>query len=160
MRGLSFKIILILCNCILVSRTSLAQIDVGKQVISLELAGVGLFGSVNYERVFLPREKSFFNARAGIGLTDLRQPSFIHGITYCRGTSKHFVEAGLLAGVGTTTFGFADAPSTNYYLAPMLGYRRHPKKGFLFKVYASPLIPTSAGTPVSFRFGIAVGLAF
>jgi hypothetical protein len=160
MRCLFFIAFLIISNCILFNTTSLAQPDVGKNVVSAELAGVGLVGSVNYERVFLPKEKSFLNARVGIGFTDLRQPSFVHGVTYCRGTSKHFVEAGLLGGLGTTAFGFADASTTNYYLAPMLGYRRHTKKGFLFKVYGCPLLPTTAGAPASFRLGIAFGLAF
>lgn len=160
MRGLFFIAFLIISNCILFNTTSLAQPDVGKNAVSVELAGVGLFGSLNYEHVFFAREKSFLNARIGVGLTDLMQPSFVHGVTYCRGTSKHFVEAGLLGGLGTTAFGFADASSTNYYLAPMLGYRRHPKKGLLLKLYACPLIPTSAGAPASFQFGIAIGLAF
>ena len=159
MRGLFFQAILIISYSTIFNRTSLAQLDVGKNAVSVEASGVGLVGSLNYERVFFAREKSFLNARIGVGLTDLRQPSFVHGITYCRGTSKHFMEAGLLGGMGTTALGFADAPSTNYYIAPVLGYRRHPKKGFLFKFYGSPLIPALTGTPVSFRIGIAFGLA-
>jgi len=155
-----FHATLIACVIIISVYELHAQLDAGKNVASIELSGVGLVGSLNYERMFLPKEKSFLNARIGMGLTDLGQPSFVHGVTYCRGNSKHFLEIGLLGGLGTTTFGVADAPSTNYYLAPMLGYRRHPKKGFLFKAYICPLIPVPSGPPVSIRIGIAFGLAF
>jgi hypothetical protein len=138
----------------------LAQNGPGLRAISAELGGVAQIFSLNYERVIVRKERHCIVGRYGIGVEQGGSLNIPHGITYNFGRRNKFLEAGLLGALGPTTFGYADATAVWYYIAPMVGYRSHPERGFLFKAYISPLIPIEQYPEVMFWGGIGFGYVF
>lgn len=142
------------------SKPLLGQINTGKHAISLEIYGISELLSCNYHRVLSIRQHSVINGRIGLGLSSFGFPNIPHGVTYCRGSSKNFLELGIHGSLGPTSLGYADAKSTIYVIAPMVGYRHHPGKGFLLQLYISPLIPISGNLGIKPTFGLGGGYVF
>jgi len=130
-----------------------------KRSFSFEVAGVSRTVSVHWERILARHPGYFVCARLGFGLSlELSpEPSIPHGVTFNFGKKKSFFETGLLASLGPTSFGYADASSVMYFFAPMVGYRRHPARGFVFKIYFTTFIPVQKNPEVIPSAGISFG---
>ncbi|MFB6340216.1 hypothetical protein ACE1ET_00760 [Saccharicrinis sp. FJH62] len=117
--------------------------------------------SMNYERLFLPENKSSFAIRGGLG-RDYGNKCFAaiaEGI-FLYGKSKHFFEAG----IGYhQPFLYAEEGPDPPVLSIMAGYRYQSKKGFMFKIYPEflPAIFPDPDTWGSLPFiGFAFGYSF
>ena len=121
---------------------SLAENLERKNNIDITLGGTGLFTSINYNRIVMVKSNYFINAAVGIGVFPLVSAiTFPHQITYNLGSKNSFIELG----VGGTymnsqsTIEGVNKTFSSYHLSPIVGWRKHFKKPFLFRVYANPL---------------------
>ena len=111
-----------------------------EQFVSLELAGSGGFGSINYEKTFLKKEKFSANWRAGFSLTPLDKnngtvlifPLMAHGII---GKKAHKLDLGIGQSVSITTKG------SPFVLMPLsAGYRyQNPNKKHYLRFSYTPI---------------------
>ena len=134
-------------------------------------AGDASVQSLNYERLFLVKLKSFFTGSLGIGynknldkyegrLYQISHSQFMtipHHITMNVGKKRSFFEFGI---GGTGLIGDAHQ---NYYLYPIIGYRFHPVRSINenFRIYIS--FPFEGYKNVEFWWfpvGISVGMGF
>lgn len=129
----------------------------GRHTVSIELRGVAVLASVNYQVVLVRSKSGFLSARVGAGVDSYIVPAFVHGITYCVGREKHFFEAGTLGRLGNSSLGFADAPSTLYAVGPSVGYRRHSSTGFFFALSMSALVPLGSKLGTIMLPGMSLG---
>ena len=158
----SFSTIRFICvalSLLAMSRSAASQDDLpGNRAWNIELGGLGQRISFDLEWAGKHRSNGFWVARAGIA----KYADFFgipHSITRNFGRQKHFFEIGLGGSLGPTGFGYLDGEGSFYYIAPIVGYRRHPSKGFQFRAFASPFI-TPYGIETAGIVGISLGKVF
>lgn len=91
--------------------------DVRRNSLSLEIAGEGILGSINYDRLFPVSEKDGFI----LGVSAVFLADFVGDIGFIHGRSKHFLEIGI-------GYSFPEQLVT-----PQSAYRYQADQGFLFK---------------------------
>ena len=156
---------------LLVSSATFAQeqnIYPVKNSFDLTIGGMGLGLSVNYSRTISVKEKYFVAASAGIGtLPFLGGYSIPHQVTFNLGTNGNFMELGLGGNYWngkTNSSGYTES-TYSYQLAPIIGWRKHFKNNFIFRVYANPLFHVSGeyfynGNAVVPYLGMSLGYGF
>jgi|ERR1035437_1342382 hypothetical protein len=124
---------------------------INKNNISIELGGVGVIGSINYERLIkVTKNKLLF--RVGVSylpLTVNNKPAFgtpilPFGLYYLIG-NKHNLELGLNNSLGYTFGDNTNNHKFNYLLMPSIGYRfeNFMKKSINFSFAYSPCMNIS-----------------
>lgn len=138
------------------------------QSISLNILGDASIVSLNFESLFLVKEKSFFTGKIGIGYNVVISTQFFipimtplatipHHITYNYGRQKHFLELG----AGGTLF--MHGGTGNYIAYPIIGYRLQPLEAsrWNFRIYGQfPLIDFTEKDVVAYPFGLSAGFCF
>lgn len=133
---------------------------VQKHNLFLELAGSGGFGSLNFEWMFVKRNKFRWMLRAGISATYIDAnngmvlvfPTMIHGV-YSPKTHVHSLDFGIGQSFSITTKGsfFVRTPIS-------IGYRLEPNKKRLFYRFSyTPIISNIVGFQWEHWGGISIG---
>ncbi len=128
------------------------SLKLNKNHLSLEIAGVGVYGSVNYERLILANSYNKLIFRVGFSYipsfynnkTDIGTPLIPLGAYYliCIKKTKHHIVFGLSNSVGYTFSKYDKSDdSFHYLLSPSIGYRYENffKKSFFFNIDYSPV---------------------
>jgi len=111
--------------------------------IDLTIGGLGLGVSLNYSAVFFSSKKYFTVASVGLGtMPALGGVSFPHKFTFNYGTNGNYVEFGLGGSywIGSSNSSGYTEKIDSYNLSPIIGWRKHFRKGIVTRVFASPLI--------------------
>jgi hypothetical protein len=149
--------------------------------VHLNFLGNASILSLNFERLYLINTTTFLSFNLGVGYNKNnvlgntlyfmgttpppleRVLTIPHSITLNIGKRKHFFEGGL----GGSTF--LGNSNSNYFLFPIIGYRRQPLESALFNFRVFLNIPLNGGDELngwdesSFLFsplGLSVGLCF
>lgn len=135
---------------LLLSTTAKAQEAFRRNTVYGEFLGNGLFASLNYERQF--QNKPGLGFRAGIGYwsgDEVFRVSIPAGLLYLFTIkeNKSFVDAGLGATWSTdggikprSYYGSADDSKHIVSFVPSVGYRRHTKGNFMWRISFTPVI--------------------
>ncbi len=123
-----------------------------RNIFSFDIGGRTMFWSMNYERLFMPRERTFIMTTVGISyfiFPKLFSESneefamyFPHGISFNLGKYKSYLEIGFH---GSYVIDYFEAlgklnKMRGYLLSPILGYRHMGfKGGFVFKGFVALL---------------------
>lgn len=126
--------------------------------VFFELAGSGGFGSFNYEKTFLEKEKINYTWRTGISVTPIDKNNgivFIFPVTanVLFGKTKHKLELGLGQGISVTTKG-------SFFTLGLLtaGYRyAHPDKKWFYRITYTPLVSYIFNFQIQQWAGISIG---
>lgn len=129
------KILFIFCS--IISFNGFAQ---PKRYVSIEIGGVGGFGSINYEQTFLQKEQFTLSLRAGISFSPIDKnnghaiifPIIAHGVV---GKGPHKLDLGLGQALTITSRGQA------YLKMPAsIGYRLEPiEKRYYLRFAYTPI---------------------
>jgi len=126
---------------------SLAESLERKNNIDITLGGMGLFTSINYNRIVSVKSNYFINTSVGIGIVPgVGGISYPHQLKFNLGSQNSFFELG----VGGTYVDFESERTTgtkekvtSYQLSPIIGWRKHFSNHLVFRPYASPLFHVS-----------------
>lgn len=135
---------------------TMAQSELKKNDIYLELGGNGIFASLNYERQLSKYPR--FGFRMGAGIVPLVGVSIPAGINYLIKTTNDnsYIETGF----GITCILNNDDKSgkiEKVNFIPSIGYRHHTKKNTLFRINFTPIFNNYTTIPL---IGISFGKRF
>lgn len=111
-----------------------------RNAFSGQILGLGGLFSVGYDRLLWENEKLFLAAGLGVGMIP-NGVSIPHYLTVNLGKKRHYVELGV--GGTFATGSFTSWNNTNhllYGIAPVVGYRFQPARGFFLRTYICPTV--------------------
>ena len=108
---------------------------------------MGLFTSINYNRIVSVKSNYFINTSVGIGIVPgVGGISYQHQLKFNLGSQNSFFELG----VGGTYVDFESERTTgtkekvmSYQLSPIIGWCKHFSNHLVFRAYVSPLFHVS-----------------
>lgn len=110
-----------------------------KNAISAGILGMGGGLALNYDRLVWQNPKMFLSAGMGVGMVPLGI-SLPHYVTANIGKKRGHLEVGIAGTYITGKFQWTTETTQLYLLAPVVGYRFQPSKGFYFRVHLCPMI--------------------
>jgi len=143
-------ILLIFINCEVKSQLDTNQL--AKNVLYLEIGGLGSYGSLNYERVIFTKAKTKIAGRIGVGtysITDytfnFNPDFFIPIVINVLYGNKHKVEAGVGQTISNTVqanhSNWEPERETNLHANFTIGYRyQKDTGGFIFRCSYTPVV--------------------
>lgn len=141
-----------------------------RNAVSLQFLGAGAFLSVQYHRLLWESKerKAFFSL--GLGLSAVpKGMGFPHSFSFGLGKKRHSVELGVSGVLALGRFREWDWSGDSnmvsiYGLAPLVGYRFQPARGFFFRVHFCPTFFLHDGSerlPLALPYiGLDLGYAF
>ncbi len=152
------------------NRTKHSELNLKKNIIDLAWGGSGQFLSINYSRVLRTKETYFISGLIGIGTILFTESNLFsdneggttipHQLSINFGKKNGFVELGI-TGVylhENISKGSNRIPKTDYYLAPLIGYRYNYRR-IVLKIQANPIIPLRKSLKVSNHFTSYIGMS-
>lgn len=130
------------------------------QVVYGEFLGSGLIFSTHYDFRFGKRQNGF-GMRAGLGFFGGSNSGILTvpvGINHLAGNGPHYFESGLGFTLASFTGSTDFLDGGGSFLVPSVGYRYQPlAKGFVARVYVSPLVLVNEGGGWFFWGGFSLG---
>lgn len=145
------RIFLLWIGIALFANTFSQEAGIRKNNFNLELGGVGIIYSVNYERIVF--NKNMHNISGSIGFERITTSNmYVLQADYFYG-KKHALDIGIAYWIN---------PAAESKFIPRIGYRYQADSGFLFKIGFTPLINVDYynNIPVLPYGGVAIGWSF